>query len=97
HNSTPFPYTTLFRSDPDLALAEEEVTDDRPDHRQTSGDPQTSEDRRERVGEHELAQPSETAGVVQGEQVVHAALGRLQPEQRVQDRKSTRLNSSHVK
>ena len=75
---------------PGLALAEEEVADDRADHRQPGGDPQPGEHRRQRGGEHQLAQAGEPAGVLQREQVVHPAIGRLQAEQRVHDDREQR-------
>ena len=53
--------------DPGVALAEEEVTDDRPDHGQTGGDPQAGEDRRQGGRELQLPQPGQAPGSVQGE------------------------------
>src|SRR5690606_42075347 len=83
--STPFPYTTLFRSaDPQhRARLLRVLVDHQP----------------ARLGDRRGALVDD-AGVVGGEvdaAVAGAATEAVVPERAVQDRKSTRLNSSHVK
>ena len=59
-----------------VALTEEEVADDRADHRQTRGDAEAREDRGHARGQLEPPQPREAARVVQREEVVLPLVGR---------------------
>src|SRR3546814_19194600 len=104
---TPFPYTTLFRSDPDVAIVEDGVV-------LTIGLGDLVEALRDQVGADAVAghegkrrleevEPSERRELVEHHQeLMLAALARVafqplgQPAaDLVEDRKSTRLNSSH--
>src|SRR5690606_40515901 len=85
--STPFPYTTLFRSGQQLANQRAEKRPEHQAHRQEKQTGQRADDRapRSRLARSVAPCPPNPAQVVGG----FRAHGK--------DRKSTRLNSSHVK
>src|SRR5207253_11093620 len=92
-SSTLFPYTTLFRSQALEVLARTERT---PGHRLLAG---VADQAGRRTLEHEPAQPALVAvalavlELLAGEPAPHAPAAGARA---ARDRKSTRLNSSHV-
>src|SRR3712207_7021919 len=83
--STLFPYTTLFRSDRDPRPGEAEPEVDESGHERPRRRQQQEDERRRHVARVEAAQ-------AEGEELVVQA----EPGQEPEDRKSTRLNSSHA-
>src|SRR3954451_6611612 len=77
-------------ADARLALTEEEVADDRADHRQPGRDAKAGEDRGHRRRELQAPQTAQPAGAVECEEVVVLLGYGQQPEQRVRDDREQR-------